>query len=226
MKNTNALEKLRHSAAHLLAHALIELYPDTILTIGPATEQGFFYDFLPSKNIKEADLPAIEQKMHEIAQRNLPIEHTQIPKAKARELYHNNPFKLELITDIPGDTVGLATQGNFYDLCKGGHVASTGDIKFFKLLNISGSYWRADRSNQPLQRITGTAFLTEQDMRAYEQQVEDAQKYDHRRLGKQLDLFSFHDEGVGFPFYHPKGKLILNLLTDYLRGLLQESRIS
>lgn len=223
MKSNAALEQLRHSAAHLLAHALIELYPDTVLTIGPATEQGFFYDFLPSKNIKESDLAAIEAKMHEIQKRNLPIEHAQIPKEKARELYKNNPYKLELIADIPGETVGLATQGNFYDLCKGGHVASTGEIQHFKLLNISGSYWRADKTKQALQRITGTAYLTEKDMKAYEQQVEDAQKYDHRKLGKQLDLFSFHDEGVGFPFYHPKGKLILNLLTHYLRNLLEKA---
>lgn len=220
MKSQYSLEMVRHSAAHLLAHALLELYPDTLFTIGPATENGFFYDVLPTTNFKESDLPAIEAKMREIQQRNLPIEHSQIPKDKARQLFKDNKFKLELIDDIPGDTVGLAMQGNFHDLCKGGHVASTGDIKHFKLLGLSGSYWRADKKNQPLQRITGTAFVTEQEMVAYEQQIEDAQKYDHRRLGKQLDLFSFHEEGVGFPFFHPKGKLVLNLLQNYLRTLL------
>lgn len=223
MKSNNALETLRHSAAHLLAHALIELYPDTILTIGPATEQGFFYDVLPSKNFKEADLPIIEERMREIQKRNVAIEHKQIPKDQARHIFKDNPFKMELINDIPGKTVGLATQGNFYDLCKGGHVASTGDIKHFKLLNLSGSYWRADKTKQALQRIAGTAFLTEKDFKEYEQRIEDAQKYDHRRLGKQLDLFSFHEEGVGFPFFHPKGKLIVNLLTDYMRGLLEKA---
>lgn len=223
MKSNKSLEQMRHSAAHLLAHAVLELYPDTILTIGPATETGFFYDMLPSKNFKEAELPAIEQRMREIAERNLPIEHKQISKDEARKIFHNNRFKLELIQDIPGDTVGLASQGTFHDLCKGGHVASTGEIKHFKIQAISGSYWRADKKNQPLQRISGTAFLTEKDLKAYEQQVEDAQKYDHRRLGKQLDLFSFHDEGVGFPFYHPKGKLVLNLLTKYLRDLLEKA---
>ncbi len=114
---------LRHSAAHLLAHAVMELYPDTILTIGPATEEGFFYDFLPERNFKEEDLPLIEARMKEIADRNLPLTHEQMRKEEARKLYKNNPFKLELINDIPGDTVGIARQGDFYDLCRGGHVA-------------------------------------------------------------------------------------------------------
>ena len=224
MKSNNIeLEKLRHSAAHLLAHAIHELFPNTLLTIGPATQQGFFYDFLPEKNFKETDLPLIESKMREIEKRNLPITHEQMDKEEACKLYKNNPYKLELIEGIPGNTVGIARQGEFYDLCKGGHVQSTGDIKYFKLLNISGAYWRADKNNQPLQRITGTAFETEADLKAYEQHVEDAMRYDHRRLGKQLDLFSFHEEGVGFPFFHPKGKLILNVLTHYLRGLLEKA---
>lgn len=218
-----SLETLRHSAAHLLAHAVLELFPNTQLTIGPATPQGFFYDLLPETNFKESDLPIIEAKMREIQKRALPLTHTQMSKNEARKLYKNNPFKLELIDGIPGDTVGIAGQGEFFDLCRGGHVASTSDIKHFKLLAISGAYWRADKKNQPLQRISGTAFLTAEDLAAYEQQIEDAQKYDHRRLGKQLDLFSFHEEGVGFPFFHPKGKLVLNTLTNYLRGLLEKA---
>lgn len=221
MHSTQELQELRHSAAHLLAHAVIELFPDTKLTIGPATPEGFFYDFLPERNFKEEDLEIIAQRMREIADRNLPITHRQISKEEARELYKNNPFKLELINDIPGDTVGLAEQGNFYDLCKGGHVASTGMLKNFKLLNISGSYWRADKNNQPLQRIFGTIFFTAQELADYEKRIEEAHMYDHRRLGKQLDLFSFHEEGVGFPFFHAKGKKILNILTQYLRTLLE-----
>ena len=217
------LEKLRHSAAHLLAHAVIELFPTTILTIGPATPEGFFYDFLPTTNFKEADLDAIQAKMHEISARDLPITHEQVSKKEALELYKDNPFKRELIDAIPGDTVGIARQGDFYDLCKGGHVDSTKDIKHFKLLNISGSYWRADRSNQALQRISGTAFYTKEDLEAFEKKHEDALLYDHRRLGKQLELFSFHEEGVGFPFFHPKGKIILNTLTNHLRSLLFEA---
>jgi len=218
------LSILRHSAAHILAQAISELFPNTLLTIGPATQEGFFYDCLPvGRNFKEDDLPLLEARMHEIVKRNLPMKHEQISKEQARLLYKNNPFKLELIDQIPDDTVGLATQGDFYDLCRGGHVASTGDVPFFKLLSISGSYWRADRNNTPLQRISGTAFYTAQDLAAHEQAREDALRYDHRKLGKQLELFSFHDEGVGFPFFHPKGKLILNLMTDYIRTLLQKA---
>lgn len=214
------LEKLRHSTAHLLAHAVSELFPDTLLTIGPPTAEGFFYDFLPTRNFRDEDLPPLEAKMHEISKRALPLTHTQMPKDEARKLFANNPFKLELIDMIPDATVGIARQGNFVDLCKGGHVENTKEIKHFKLLNISGSYWRANRDGQALQRITGTAFFTEQDFKEYEQRIEDALRYDHRRLGKELDLFSFHDEGAGFPFFHPKGKRIINTLTSSLRTKL------
>lgn len=224
MSDNNQLSILRHSAAHLLAHAIIELFPDTKLTIGPATADGFFYDFLPvHRNFKEEDLPLLQARMHEIAKRNLPLTHEQMPKEQARKLYHDNPFKLELIEGIPGETVGIARQGNFYDLCRGGHVVSTGEIKYFKLLDISGSYWRADRSNQSLQRIRGTAFFTEKELADHLQRHEDALKYDHRRLGRQLDLFSFHDEGPGFPFYHAKGKVVFNLFIDTLRPYLAQA---
>lgn len=217
------LQRLRHSTAHLLAHAIMEIFPDTKLTIGPATEEGFFYDSLPARNFKDEDLPALEQRMREISARNLPLTHKEISKTEARAIYKNNPFKLELIDNLPGDTVGLATQGDFHDLCRGGHVASTGDIKHFKLQNISGSYWRADRNGTALQRITGTAFLSQKEMEEHEQRILDAQLYDHRRLGKQLDYFSFHDEGPGFPFFHPKGKLIINLLANYMRSILKRT---
>lgn len=214
------MEKLRHSAAHLLAHALIELYPNTQLTIGPATQDGFFYDFLPETNLKESDLARIEERMKELADQDLAITHTSMPKSQARELYKNNPFKRELIDGIEGGTVGIAQQGSFKDLCRGGHVASTGLLKHFKLLAISGSYWRADRNNQALQRISGVVFWTAKELRQYLDRREQALKYDHRKLGKQLDLFSFHDEGVGFPFFHAKGKTILNVMTNYLRKKL------
>ncbi len=221
--NEQDLKIVRHSAAHLLAHALIELYPETQLTIGPATEAGFFYDILPSKNFKEADLAFIEQRMHEISQRNLPITHEQISKSEAQKLYKDNPFKLELINDLEGDTVGLARQGEFYDLCRGGHVAKTGDIKYFKLTALSGSYWRANRDGVALQRISGIAFLTQEAMDKQLLKEEQAQMYDHRKLGKQLELFSFHDEGVGFPFFHPKGKVVLNQLRNAMRERLRKA---
>ena len=179
-KSNQELSILRHSAAHLLAHAISELFPKTQLTIGPATKDGFFYDFLPERNFKEDDLPVIEARMRELSEQNIPLEHAQVLKEEARKLYKDNPFKLELIDGIPSDTVCIATQGDFYDLCRGGHVATTGDIKHFKLEAISGSYWRADRNNQPLQRISGTAFFTAEDLAAYLQRLEDAQKYDHR----------------------------------------------
>ena len=214
---------LRHSAAHLLAQATLELFPDTLLTIGPATEDGFFYDMLPKQNFKEDDLPRLEAKMRQLASMNFPITHQEIDKEEARKIFASNPFKLELIDQIPGNTVGLSRQGDFYDLCRGGHVASTADIQFFKLLHVSGSYWRADRSGQVLQRISGTAFLTEQELADYEKRKEEAALYDHRKLGKQMDLFSFHDEGVGFPFFHPKGKKIINILISYLQKILEKA---
>ena len=161
--------------------------------------------------------------MHEIANRALPMTHYQVPKEEAQQIFKNNRFKLELIDDIPGDTVGIAKQGDFLDLCRGGHVASTDQIKYFKLLNISGSYWRADRNGQALQRITGTAFFTDHDLDEYEIRLQEAQMYDHRRLGKELDLFSFHEEGPGFVFFHPNGKRIMNKLMNYLRNLLQKA---
>lgn len=220
MSKQSDLNILRHSAAHLLAHAVQELFPTTQLTIGPATKEGFFYDFLPEKNFKEEDLPLITQRMQEIVARKLPLTHRQISKDEARKIFKDNRFKLELIDEIPGDTVGLAEQGNFFDLCRGGHVENTSELGNFKLLHLSGSYWRADRDNQPLQRITGTAYWTAQELADYELRLEEAQKYDHRKIGKQLELFSFHDEGVGFPFWHPHGRTIINVMTDYLRKLL------
>ncbi len=220
MNKNNDLQVLRHSAAHLLNHAVLELFPDAKLTLAPATETGFFSDILPTHNFKEEDLVILEQKMHDLAMRNLPLRHKEITKQEARELYKNNQFKLELIDGLEGDMVGLSEQGDFFDLCRGGHVSSTGDIKYFKLTTISGSYWRADRTGTALQRITGIAFSTQADMDAYLQHQEDMIKYDHRRLGKQLDLFSFQEEGVGFPFFHPKGKIVLNQLVAYMRKVL------
>lgn len=218
MEHNNDLYNLRHSAAHLLAHAVTELYPTTKLTIGPVTDEGFFYDFLPEKNFKEEDLALIEAKMHEIAQRKLPIIQKSISKEKALELFKDNPFKKELINAITDDEVGLSCQGDFCDLCKGGHVKSTEELKYFKLLSISGSYWRADKNNQALQRITGTIFPTEQAMLDWEREKEEAAQADHRRIGKQQDLFSFNDVAAGFPFFHPKGLIIFNKLMKWMRN--------
>lgn len=219
----NDLKTLRHSVAHLLAHAVMQLWPKTKLTIGPATDDGFFYDCLPEQNFKEEDLPIIEARMRELAEKNYPITHRQISKEEARNIYKDNPFKLELIDGIPGDTVGFAKQGDFYDLCRGDHVESTGLLKNFKLFYIAGAYWRADKNNAALQRIYGTAFATAQELADYLHQREEAAKYDHRKIGKQLDLFSFQDEGPGFPFFHPKGKRIINEMVHYMRTLQTEA---
>ena len=222
-KKNEELHNLRHSAAHLLAQAVTNLFPKTKLTIGPVTEDGFFYDFLPEKNFKEEDLPLIEEQMHKIVQANYPIEQKEISKVEAKKIYHDNPFKLELIDGIEGDTVGLAVQGPFYDLCKGGHVPSTGALKHVKLLSISGSYWRADRANQALQRIYGVVFETQAGLADYLRLKEEAQQYDHRKIGKQLDLFSFHDEAPGAAFFHDKGMRIIRTMKSYLRSLLLEN---
>ncbi len=223
MNKDDKLSILRHSAAHLVAHAVTRLFPNTKLTIGPATKSGFFYDMLPEVNLKEEDLPVIEAEMHKIVQENYPIEHKQISKKEAREIYKENPFKLELIDQIPDETVGIAKQGDFFDLCRGGHVSSTGEIKHFKLLGISGAYWRADINNAALQRISGTALFTAKELRLFEKHQEEVKKYDHRKVGKELNLFSFHQEGVGFPFFHPKGQKIINIMCDYLRKELDDA---
>ena len=222
MDQNDPLYNLRHSAAHLLAQAVVDLYPGTKLTIGPVTENGFFYDFLPQENFKEEALPKIEKRMRQLAKKNFKIEGGQVPKDEARALYKDNPFKLEIIDDIEGDTVGIYHQGDFFDLCKGGHVSSTSQIKHFKLTGISGSYWRADREGQPLQRISGVCFATKEELDAYLQRLEDAKKFDHRRLGKELDLFSFHEQAAGMPFFHDKGTLVYNKLIEYARGLQKE----
>ena len=215
----NDIYKVRHSTAHLLAQAVTELFPGTIVTIGPVTEEGFFYDFLPpeGKSFKTEDLSKIENRMREIIKEDIPLEQKDVSKEEALRIFKGNPFKEELIKDIPDKTVGLTIQGNFADLCKGGHVTSTGKLKNFKLLGISGSYWRANRDGQALQRISGTAFPTEKELKEYEIKKEEAEKYDHRKLGKELDIFSLHDEGPGFPFFHPKGTMILRVMTDYIR---------
>lgn len=221
-QSNQELYNIRHSAAHVLAQAVKELYPDTKVTIGPVTENGFFYDFLPTKNFKEEDLPLIEKKMRQLIKKNYKITGDQVPKDEARALYKDNEFKREIIDQVEGDTVGIYYQGDFFDLCRGGHVDSIGKIKHFKLMSLSGSYWRADRDGIALQRVAGVAFQTKEELDEYLQFIKDAKTYDHRRLGKELDLFSFHDEAPGMPFFHHKGMIVYNGLIEYLRKLLRK----
>lgn len=223
MKNKNEkLDNLRHSAAHLLAQAVLELFPGTKMTIGPTLENGFFYDFLPPRTFTEEDLPIIEEKMHELSAKDYKIEGKFVSKDEAREHFKGNEFKQELIDGIDDEKVGIFCQGNFCDLCRGGHVESTGKIKHFKLTSVAGSYWRANRENAALQRIYGIAFETEKDLRVYLKQIEEAQKYDHRKLGKQLELFTFHPEAPGTPFFLDKGLKIYNKLIDYMRFMIRK----
>ena len=221
VKKQEHLHNLRHTAAHVIAQAVLQLFPGTKLTIGPVTDTGFFYDFLPAsgQSFKEDDLAKIDARMRELIAKDYPMTGKQVSKAEARVLWADNPFKLEIIEDIPGDTVGVYSQGDFFDLCRGGHLDSIGGVKFFKLMSISGSYWRANRDGVALQRITGVAFATQEEMDAHFKMVEDAERYDHRRLGKELDLFSFHDEAPGMPLFHAKGLIIYHGLMDYLRTL-------
>ncbi len=214
--------QVRHSAAHLLAQAVLELFPTTKLTIGPVNETGFFYDFLPEKNFKEEQLELIEQKMREIAARNLKISGRDVSKDEARKLFAGNEFKLELIDKIPDETVTIFQQGDFFDLCKGGHVSYTSKVKHFKLTGISGAYWRADREGIALQRISGVAFPSKEAYDVYLKHMEEALAYDHRRLGQQLDLFTFHDEAPGMPFFRHKGQVLYNNMINFTRSLQED----
>ncbi|MCK4498988.1 hypothetical protein KAU11_00660, partial [Candidatus Babeliales bacterium] len=219
MDKNSFLYKVRHSTSHLLAHAITEMYPDAKLTLGPATETGFFYDFYLPNPLKESDLPVIEGKMREIASRKIKISGKQISKKEALELYKNNKFKTEIINGIDSETVGIYSQDNFFDLCEGGHVESTDQLQHFKLMAVAGSYWRANKKNTQLQRVSGVAFGTAKELRTYLKQVEEAKKYDHRVVGKKLDLFSFHPEAPGMPFFHDKGLKIFNKLIEHARNL-------
>jgi threonyl-tRNA synthetase len=222
MKKNESLDNIRHSAAHLLAQAVLELFPGTQLTIGPTTEHGFFYDFLPPKNFKEEDLPKIEAKMKELAKKKYDIVGKQVTKQEARKLFDGNKFKQELLDVIADDEVTVYCQGDFCDLCKGGHVKNTSEIKHFKITSLAGSYWRADKSNTPLQRIYGVAFETKEDLDHYLTMVEEAKKYDHRKLGKELDLFHFDPVAPGTPFFHHKGLVIYNKMIEYMRHMLKK----
>jgi threonyl-tRNA synthetase len=214
-------EVLRHSAAHLLAHAIYHLYPNTLFGIGPATKEGFFYDVVKAEGtFKQEDLIKITEEMHRLVKLNIPLTHHQIPKTEGRVLFAHNKFKLDIINNqITDEIVGIATQGDFIDLCKGGHVKTTGVLKYFLLTHISGSYWRADRNGDKMQRISGIVFQTEKELTEYIQLQSELEKYDHRTLGREMELFSFHDEGPGFPFFFPKGMAVINALTSYIRKL-------
>jgi len=215
-----ALEMLRHSASHLLAHAVLELFPGTQAGIGPAVENGFYYDFLRAEPFSVEDLGAIEQKMAELSALNIPIEKLTMAKAEAVTLFAaaGQTLKVELIREKGGDLVTCYRQGSFIDFCLGPHLSSTGEIKHFKLLSVSGAYWKGDERGQQLQRIYGTAFPSRKELDDYLLLVEEAKKRDHRRLGPELDLFSFDENvGSGLVLWHPKGARIRAVIEQYWR---------
>jgi len=210
----------RHSASHLMASAIRRLRPDAKLAIGPAIEDGFYYDIDLKPQFTEEDLPAIEAEMAKIAQEDITFERQVISKQEAISLFQEQGegYKVELLEALPeGETVTLYRHGAFVDLCRGPHVPSTGRFKAFKLLSVAGAYWRGDSSRPMLQRVYGTAFPKKSELEEHLTRLAEAEKRDHRKLGKQLDLFSFHEEGPGFPFFHPKGMVILNTLIDFWR---------
>jgi len=220
MNESVDLDVLRHSTSHLMAHAVKELFPEARVAIGPSIENGFYYDFDYSPGFVEEDLIKIEARMKEIIQRNLPIERKVISKKDALEMFRGSDefYKVDIIDVIDDEEVSLYTQGGFTDLCRGPHLSSTGKIRAFKLLNLAGAYWRGDEKNKMLTRIYGTAFSDEKSLNEYLEFLEEVKKRDHRRIGKELDLFSINDEvGAGLVIYHPKGALLRYLLEDFER---------
>jgi len=217
--NSIDLEQLRHSTAHVMAEAVGEIYPDTKFGIGPAIEDGFYYDFESSHTFSPADFAKIEKRMRKIIQRRKPFEKKVITKDEARTLMEGQSYKLELIDELPDDEeISVYSGGSFVDLCRGPHVESAGELGHFKLMKVAGAYWRGDSDQPMLQRIYGTAWENKEQLEEYVTRLEEAEKRDHRKLGKELDLFSFHEEaGSGLPLYHPKGARTLGLLKDWLR---------
>ncbi|MGE4519584.1 MAG: threonine--tRNA ligase, partial [Desulfobacteraceae bacterium] len=201
-KDEEALDIMRHSAAHVLAEAVLNLYPDAKLTIGPVVKDGFYYD-IDMPPVSESDLEKIEQEMKNIIKAKKPFKRQVLSKDEAKKIFSDNEYKLELINDLPEDAeISVYEQGIFKDLCRGPHVPHTGMIKAVKLMKVSGAYWRADSSKTQLQRIYGTAYFDKKELNKYLNFLEEAKKRDHRKIGQQLDLFSFHEEGAGMPFFH------------------------
>ncbi|MHB8793226.1 MAG: threonine--tRNA ligase [Thermoleophilia bacterium] len=213
------LELLRHSAAHILAAAVTELYPHTQLGIGPAIADGFYYDFKFKEPISENDLEKIEAKMREIVKKKIPFKHQEICRLEAADMFGAQPFKQELLAELPiDDKATIYMNGPFTDLCRGPHIPDTGKLKAFKLLSVAGAYWRGDEKNQMLTRIYGTAFPSQKELDEHLERLKEAERRDHRVLGKQLDLFHIDEEvGAGLPLWHPKGALIRKIIEDFWR---------
>jgi threonyl-tRNA synthetase len=225
-RNPEGVEILRHSTAHLLAHAVKELFPEAQVTIGPVIEDGFYYDFSYKRPFTPEDLAAIEKRMAEIVKRDIRVERRVMSRDEAVRLFADmgERYKAEIIAAIPpGEPISLYRQDNFIDLCRGPHVPSTGRLKVFKLMKVAGAYWRGDSKNEMLQRIYGTAWARKEEQDAYLHRLEEAEKRDHRKLGRQLDLFHMQDEAPGMVFWHANGWTIWQVIEQYMRALLNEA---
>jgi len=223
-KDAEGLEVIRHSTAHLLAQAVKQLFPDAQVTIGPVIEDGFYYDFAYQRPFTPEDLAAIEKKMAELAAADQPVSRSVMPRDEAVAFFRDmgEQYKAEIIASIPGsEEISLYRQGDFIDLCRGPHVPSTGKLKVFKLMKVAGAYWRGDSRNEMLQRIYGTAWADKKDLKAYLTRLEEAEKRDHRKLGRELDLFHMQEEAVGSVFWHPKGWSLWRSVEEYLRKRLE-----
>lgn len=224
-EDKEGLFTLRHTASHVMAQAIQHLFPGTKFAIGPAIDDGFYYDLDSEHVFSQEDFAAIEKEMAKIAKENIPLVKKVVSRAEALKFFQDKgqDYKVMLINDLPEDAqISLYEQGDFTDLCAGPHMRSTGKVKVFKIMTVAGAYWRGDSKNKMLQRIYATAFFKKEDLDHFLFVRAEAEKRDHRKLGKQLDLFSFHDEGPGFPFFHPKGMALRNMLMDYERELFKE----
>ncbi|WP_342503830.1 threonine--tRNA ligase [Lysinibacillus sp. FSL L8-0126] len=214
------IEVIRHSTAHLLAQAIKRLYPHAQFGVGPVIENGFYYDIEIADTLTPSDLQQIEKKMKQIVQENVPIHRREVSRQEAKQLFVHDALKLELLEAIPAnETVTIYEQGEFYDLCRGPHIPSTGKLQHFKLMQVSGAYWRGDSNNQMFQRIYGVAFATKEELHNHFVFLEEAEKRNHRKLGKELSLFMFSEEAPGMPFYLANGQILRNELESYLRNL-------
>ncbi len=221
---TNNLDRMRHSCAHIMAHAVQKLYPQAKFGIGPTIEDGFYYDIDLDVALTPEDLPRIEAEMQKIIDARQRFERSEMPYQEAMDYFASlqQPYKCEIIRDLKGSTYSVYKEGDFVDLCRGPHVEHTGRIKAFKLMSIAGAYWRGNQANKQMQRLYGTAFESKKDLEEHLFRLEEAKKRDHRKLGKELDLFSFDPVAPGAPFFHPKGTVVYNRLVRYVRDLYEE----
>nr|MBA2689804.1 TGS domain-containing protein [Burkholderiales bacterium] len=224
-KDPEGLQVIRHSMAHLLAYAVKDLFPDAQVTIGPVIDNGFYYDFSYQRPFTPEDLDKIEKRMAELAKRDIPVTREVWNRDEAVKLFEGmgEKYKAEIIASIPAsEEIRLYREGDFVDLCRGPHVPSTGKLKVFKLMKVAGAYWRGDSKNEMLQRIYGTAWAKKEDQDAYLHMLEEAEKRDHRKLGRQLDLFHLQEEAPGMVFWHPKGWIIWQQIEQYMRATLAQ----